>query len=383
MQVSLGNGENTLTVGSSSQYVTVKDASFDVGLLANNNGLVANSIDMYLGKYAANEDGSIAALQLTGNLGDANIAMQQGGSADENMMSMLIGAGSKTDTLLGNSTIDFGNGNNTLTVSNGVETATELAGAEFVFGSEGKHLVQVGSGLSVYEPQNTVLIEKATFDMGGSHDATLSIHAHGKMVRDQDSGTFVEQGSDVTLKNTGTDVSSGDMTSNSTSKFVVTLGSGNDTFTLDNSTESLGTLPENTRKTLVDVNLGEGVNTVLIKGNAEQGENIRVGGVISGDSVIELGDGNDSLQFRTDTGNGNYMRIESGATIHLGGGNDTLDVAPGHLENVTFNLGTGQDNFRFFRAAANAEGDSTTVGGNNLTVIAEEGGSFAEIGMDW
>lgn len=375
-----GNVENltNITTGNGTNKITIdKDATANQ-LATINLGNGTNTLDLSV---------SGSNLTVSGGNGTDNINLS---GANGKITTLNAGANSTNISLKDSATIDNIKANekgSTINIASGTSTHTikEIAGdsgADSI--SVGKNItiseIKTGTGAISIDGEGT--ITKVTVSQNASGDisigngtkttvTTLQTGNNGtnKQNINLANGSTIstleaKSGGAITLNGNG-EVSTLDLTGNSTENITIANGASVKNFTTDANGNDNITVASGGKLDVTDA--GKNLN---FSGGTSKLE-VQSGGDISTITTITMGDGSGSVTLK------DGAKADKLATINLGNGNNTLDLGiSGAANGITVSGGSGIDTIKVSGA-----GKITTLdaGANKTDITLENGGSISTI----
>jgi len=374
-------GTETITTGSGNDSVTINDSSSVAGigggsitLGTGTNVLAINSASGSTNTYNLTNTGNST---ITGGDDNYNVNLSAGSS------SVTLGKGNDTFTLAGagNDSITVGGVSDSVTGATSVNGSTATGNESLLLYSLGTETITTGSG------NDSVTINDSSVTGGGG---TINVGAGSNVVSINSASGSTNT---YTLTSSGNStITGGDDNYNvnlSAGSSSVTLGKGNDSFTLagaGNDSITVGGVSDSvTGVTSVSGSAATGNESLLIyslgtetitTGSGNDSVTINDSSSVAGigGGTINVGAGSNVVSINSASGSTNtYSLINSGnSTITGGDDNYNVNLSAGS-SSVT--LGKGNDNFTL----AGAGNDSITVGGvsDSVTGVTSVNGSAA------
>ena len=391
-KLELTNGNNTLNIASGGNVATLTTITTGNGtnkITIDKDATATNLANINLGNGTNTLDLSVSGSNLTvsGGNGTDNINLS---GANGKITTLNAGANSTNISLKDSATIDNIKANekgSTINIASGTSTHTikEIAGdsgADSI--SVGKNItiseIKTGTGAISIDGEGT--ITKVTVSQNASGDisigngtkttvTTLQTGNNGtnKQNINLANGSTIstleaKSGGAITLNGNG-EVSTLDLTGNSTENITIANGASVKNFTTDANGNDNITVASGGKLDVTDA--GKNLN---FSGGTSKLE-VQSGGDISTITTITMGDGSGSVTLK------DGAKADKLATINLGNGNNTLDLGiSGAANGITVSGGSGTDTIKVSGA-----GKITTLdaGANKTDITLENGGSISTI----
>ena len=375
-----GNVENltNITTGNGTNKITIKEGATASKLATINLGNGTNTLDLSV---------SGSNLTVSGGNGTDNINLS---GTNGKITTLNAGANSTNISLKDSATIDNIKANekgSTINIASGTSTHTikEIAGdsgADSI--SVGKNItiseIKTGTGAISIDGEGT--ITKVTVSQNASGDISIgngtkttvtTLQAGNNGTSNQNinlaNGSTIstleaKSGGAITLNGNG-EVSTLDLTGNSTENITIANGASVKNFTTDQNGSDNITVASGGKLDVTDT--GKNLN---FSGGTSKLE-VQSGGDISTITTITMGSGSGSVILQ------NGAKADKLATINLGDGNNTLDLGiSGATQGITVSGGSGTDTIKVSGA-----GKITTLnaGANKTDITLNNGGSISTI----
>lgn len=387
-KLELTNGNNTINVASGGNVENLTNITTGNGtnkITIDKNVTASKLATINLGNGTNTLDLSVSGSNLTvsGGNGTDNINLS---GANGKITTLNAGANSTNISLKDSATIDNIKANekgSTINIASGTSTHTikEIAGdsgADSI--SVGKNItiseIKTGTGAISIDGEGT--ITKVTVSQNASGDisigngtkTTVNELIAGKNTANQninfDQGSVITtlkaaSGGTLTLNGNG-EVSTLDLTGNSTENITIANGASVKNFTTDANGNDNITVASGGK-------LGSGTELNFSGGNDKL--EVQSGGDISTITTITMGDGSGSVTLK------DGAKADKLATINLGDGNNNLELGiSGATQGITVSGGSGTDTIKISGA-----GKITTLnaGANKTDITLENGGSISTI----
>ena len=364
--IKTGNGSNT---------ITIKDGA-KVSKLANINlGNGTNTLDLSV-------SGVSTGLTVSGGNGTDNINL----SGTNGKIETLVAGENTTNISLKDSanqikTINANDKGSIINIASGSGTITTIegkSGADSISIGTGNTVDEIKTGTGAISIDGEGTITKVTVSQNASGDisigngtkTTVNELVAGKNTANQninfDQGSVITtlkaaSGGTLTLNGNG-EVSTLDLTGNSTENITIANGASVKNFTTD----------QNGSDNITVANGGKfGSGTTLDFSGGNDKLEVQSGGDISTITTITMGSGSGSVTLK------DGAKADKLATINLGDGNNNLDLGiSGATQGITVSGGSGTDTIKVSGA-----GKITTLnaGANKTDITLENGGSISTI----
>ena len=372
-----GNVENltNITTGNGTNKITIKEGATASKLATINLGNGTNTLDLSV-------SGVSTGLTVSGGNGTDNINLS---GANGKITTLNAGANSTNISLKDSATIDNIKANekgSTINIASGTSAHTikEIAGdsgADSI--SVGKNItiseIKTGTGAISIDGEGTIskvtATENATgnINIGQNTKTTIAELDTGKNTNQTinfDKSSVITtlkaaSGGTLTLNGNG-EVSTLDLTGNSTENITIANGASVKNFTTDQQGNDNITVASGGK-------FGSGATLDFSGGNDKL--EVQSGGDISTITTITMGDGSGSVTLK------DGAKADKLATINLGNGDNTLDLGiSGAANGITVSGGSGTDTIKVSGA-----GKITTLnaGANKTDITLENGGSISTI----
>ena len=374
-----GNVENltNITTGNGTNKITIKEGATASKLATINLGNGTNTLDLSV---------SGSNLTVSGGNGTDNINLSGTNgkiatlNAGANSTNISLKASDNTITTLNandkGSTINIASGSGTITTIEG------KSGADSISIGKGNTVNEIKTGTGAISIDGEGTISKVTVSQNASGDISIgngtkttvsTLQAGNNGTNNQNinlaNGSTIstleaKSGGAITLNGNG-EVSTLDLTGNSTENITIANGASVKNFTTDQQGNDNITVASGGK-------LGSGTELNFNGGNDKL--EVQSGGDISTITTITMGDGSGSVTLK-DGAKANKL-----ATINLGNGDNTLDLGiSGAANGITVSGGSGTDTIKVSGA-----GKITTLnaGKNDTKITLENGGSISTINVD-
>ena len=388
-KLELTNGNNTLNVASGGNVENLTNITTGNGtnkITIDKDATASKLATINLGNGTNTLDLSVSGSNLTvsGGNGTDNINLS---GANGKIATLNAGANSTNISLKDSATIDNIKANekgSTINIASGTSTHTikEIAGdsgADSI--SVGKNItiseIKTGTGAISIDGEGT--ITKVTVSQNASGDISIgngtkttvgTLQAGNNGTNNQNinlaNGSTIstleaKSGGAITLNGNG-EVSTLDLTGNSTENITIANGASVKNFTTDKDGSENITVASGGK-------FGSGATLDFSGGNDKL--EVQSGGDISTITTITMGDGSGSVTLK------DGAKADKLATINLGNGDNTLDLGiSGATQGITVSGGSGTDTIKVSGA-----GKITTLsaGANKTDITLENGGSISTI----
>lgn len=375
-----GNVENltNITTGNGTNKITIdKDATASkLAIITLGNG--TNTLDLSV-------SGTNTGLTVSGGNGTDNINLSGTNgkittlNAGENATNISLKANDNTIT-----TINANDKGSTINIASGSGTITTIegkSGADSISIGKGNTVNEIKTGTGAISIDGEGTITKVTVSQNASGDisigngtkTTVAELIAGNNSTNQninfDQGSVITtlkaaSGGTLTLNGNG-EVSTLDLTGNSTENITIANGASVKNFTTDQNGSDNITVASGGKLDVTDT--GKNLN---FSGGTSKLE-VQSGGDISTITTITMGSGSGSVILQ------NGAKADKLAIINLGDGNNNLDLGiSGATQGITVSGGSGTDTIKVSGA-----GKITTLnaGANNTNITLENGGSISTI----
>ena len=393
-KLELTNGNNTLNIasgGNVSALTTITTGNGTNKITIDKDATASNLANINLGNGTNTLDLSVSGatngITVSGGSGTDNINLS---GSNGKITTLNAGANSTNISLKDSATIDNIKANekgSTINIASGTSTHTikEIAGdsgADSI--SVGKNItiseIKTGTGAISIDGEGT--ITKVTVSQNASGDisigngtkttvATLQTGNNGTSNQNINlaNGSTIstleaKSGGAITLNGNG-EVSTLDLTGNSTENITIANGASVKNFTTDQQGNDNITVASGGKLDVTDTS-----KTLNFSGGNDKLE-VQSGGDISTITTITMGDGSGSVTLK------DGAKADKLSTINLGNGDNTLDLGiSGAANGITVSGGSGTDTIKVSGA-----GKITTLnaGQNNTNITLENGGSISTI----
>ena len=367
--ITTGNGTNKITID--------KDAT--ANSLANINlGNGTNTLDLSV-------SGATNGITVSGGSGTDNINLS---GSNGKITTLNAGANSTNISLKANdntiTTINANDKGSIINIASGSGTITTIegkSGADSISIGKGNTISEIKTGTGAISIDGEGTIAKVTVSQNASGDisigngtkTTVNELVAGNNSTNQninfDQGSVITtlkaaSGGTLTLNGNG-EVSTLDLTGNSTENITIANGASVKNFTTDQNGSDNITVASGGKLDVTDA--GKNLN---FSGGTSKLE-VQSGGDISTITTITMGSGSGSVTLK------DGAKADKLATINLGDGNNNLDLGiSGAANGITVSGGSGTDTIKVSGA-----GKITTLnaGANNTDITLEKGGSISTI----
>ena len=375
-----GNVENltNITTGNGTNKITIKEGATASKLATINLGNGTNTLDLSV---------SGSNLTVSGGNGTDNINLS---GTNGKITTLNAGANSTNISLKDSATIDNIKANekgSTINIASGTSTHT----IKKIAGDSGADSISVGKNITISEIKTGTgaisidgegTITKVTVSQNASGDISIgngtkttvtTLQAGNNGTSNQNinlaNGSTIstleaKSGGAITLNGNG-EVSTLDLTGNSTENITIANGASVKNFTTDQNGSDNITVASGGKLDVTDT--GKNLN---FSGGTSKLE-VQSGGDISTITTITMGSGSGSVILQ------NGAKADKLATINLGDGNNTLDLGiSGATQGITVSGGSGTDTIKVSGA-----GKITTLnaGANKTDITLNNGGSISTI----
>ena len=376
-----GNVENltSITTGNGTNKITIDKDATASKLATINLGNGTNTLDLSV-------SGATNGITVSGGSGTDNINLSE---ANGKITTLNAGANSTNINLnTSDNTITTINANDkgsTINIASGSGTITTIegkSGADSISIGKGNTISEIKTGTGAISIDGEGTITKVTVSQNASGDisigngtkttvTTLQTGNNGtnKQNINLANGSTIstleaKSGGAITLNGNG-EVSTLDLTGNSTENITIANGASVKNFTTDANGNDNITVASGGKLDVTDA--GKNLN---FSGGTSKLE-VQSGGDISTITTITMGDGSGSVTLK------DGAKADKLATINLGNGNNTLDLGiSGAANGITVSGGSGIDTIKVSGA-----GKITTLdaGANKTDITLENGGSISTI----
>ena len=388
--INLNNGDNTLNVASGGNVENLTSITTGNGtnkITIDKDATASKLATITLGNGTNTLDLSVSGSNLTvsGGNGTDNINLS---GTNGKISTLNAGANSTNISLKDNSntitTINANDKGSTINIASGSGTIDKIAGkggADSISVAKGNTIKDIETGTGAISIDGEGTITKVTVSQNASGDisigngtkTTVNELIAGKNTANQninfDQGSVITtlkaaSGGTLTLNGNG-EVSTLDLTGNSTENITIANGASVKNFTTDANGNDNITVASGGKLDVTD----NSKNLNFSGGNDKL--EVQSGGDISTITTITMGDGSGSVTLK------DGAKADKLATINLGNGDNTLDLGiSGATQGITVSGGSGTDTIKVSGA-----GKITTLnaGQNNTNITLENGGSISTI----
>ncbi len=390
--INLNNGDNTLNVASGGkieELATITTGNGTNKITIDKNATASKLATINLGNGTNTLDLSVSGatngITVSGGNGTDNINLS---GANGKIATLNAGANSTNINLnTSDNTITTLNANDkgsTINIASGSGTIDKIAGkggADSISVAKGNTIKDIETGTGAISIDGEGTITKVTVSQNASGDisigngtkTTVNELIAGKNTANQninfDQGSVITtlkaaSGGTLTLNGNG-EVSTLDLTGNSTENITIANGASVKNFTTDANGNDNITVASGGKLDVTD----NSKNLNFSGGNDKL--EVQSGGDISTITTITMGDGSGSVTLK------DGAKADKLATINLGNGDNTLDLGiSGAANGITVSGGSGTDTIKVSGA-----GKITTLnaGQNNTNITLENGGSISTI----
>ena len=376
-----GNVENltNITTGNGTNKITIDKDATASKLATINLGNGTNTLDLSV-------SGVSTGLTVSGGSGTDNINLS---GANGKIATLNAGANSTNINLnTSNNTITTLNANDkgsTINIASGSGTITTIEGkngADSISIGKGNTISEIKTGTGAISIDGEGTITKVTVSQNASGDISIgngtkttvaTLQAGNNGTNNQNinlaNGSTIstleaKSGGAITLNGNG-EVSTLDLTGNSTENITIANGASVKNFTTDQNGSDNITVASGGKLDVTDA--GKNLN---FSGGTSKLE-VQSGGDISTITTITMGSGSGSVTLK------DGAKADKLATINLGDGNNNLDLGiSGATQGITVSGGSGTDTIKVSGA-----GKITTLnaGANKTDITLENGGSISTI----
>lgn len=373
-----GNVENltNITTGNGTNKITIDKNATATKLATINLGNGTNTLDLSV-------SGVSTGLTVSGGNGTDNINLS---GANGKITTLNAGANSTNISLKDNAntitTINANDKGSTINIASGSGTITTIegkSGADSISVGKGNTISEIKTGTGAISIDGEGTITKVTVSQNASGDisigngtkTTVNELVAGNNSTNQninfDQGSVITtlkaaSGGTLTLNGNG-EVSTLDLTSNSTENITIANGASVKNFTTDNQGSDNITVASGGK-------FGSGATLDFSGGNDKL--EVQSGGDISTITTITMGDGSGSVTLK------DGAKADKLATINLGDGNNNLELGiSGATQGITVSGGSGTDTIKV--SGANGKITTLNAGANNTNITLENGGSISTI----
>mgnify|MGYP004512919183 CR=1 FL=1 len=376
-----GNVENltNITTGNGTNKITIDKDATASKLATINLGNGTNTLDLSV-------SGVSTGLTVSGGSGTDNINLS---GANGKIATLNAGANSTNINLnTSNNTITTLNANDkgsTINIASGSGTITTIEGkngADSISIGKGNTISEIKTGTGAISIDGEGTITKVTVSQNASGDISIgngtkttvaTLQAGNNGTNNQNinlaNGSTIstleaKSGGAITLNGNG-EVSTLDLTGNSTENITIANGASVKNFTTDQNDSDNITVASGGKLDVTDA--GKNLN---FSGGTSKLE-VQSGGDISTITTITMGSGSGSVTLK------DGAKADKLATINLGDGNNNLDLGiSGATQGITVSGGSGTDTIKVSGA-----GKITTLnaGANKTDITLENGGSISTI----
>ena len=389
-KLALTNGDNTLniasggnvsalttiTTGNGTNKITIDKDATASKLATINLGNGTNTLDLSV-------SGATNGITVSGGNGTDNINLS---GTNGKITTLNAGANSTNISLKANdntiTTINANDKGSTINIASGSGTITTIegkSGLDSISVGKGNTISEIKTGTGAISIDGEGTITKVTVSQNASGDisigngtkttvATLQTGNNGTSNQNINlaNGSTIstleaKSGGAITLNGNG-EVSTLDLTGNSTESITIANGASVKNFTTDKDGSENITVASGGK-------FGSGATLDFSGGNDKL--EVQSGGDISTITTITMGDGSGSVTLK------DGAKADKLATINLGNGDNTLDLGiSGATQGITVSGGSGTDTIKVSGA-----GKITTLsaGANKTDITLENGGSISTI----
>lgn len=390
-KLELTNGNNTLNIASGGNVENLTNITTDNGTnkITIKEGATASKLaNINLGNGTNTLDLSVSGSNLTvsGGSGTDNINLSGTNgkiatlNAGENATNISLKANDNTIT-----TINANDKGSTINIASGSGTITTIegkSGADSISVGKGNTISEIKTGTGAISIDGEGTITKVTVSQNASGDisigngtkTTVNELIAGKNTANQninfDQGSVITtlkaaSGGTLTLNGNG-EVSTLDLTGNSTENITIANGASVKNFTTDANGNDNITVASGGKLDVTDTS-----KTLNFSGGNDKLE-VQSGGDISTITTITMGDGSGSVTLK------DGAKADKLATINLGNGDNTLDLGiSGAANGITVSGGSGTDTIKV--SGANGKITTLNAGANKTDITLENGGSISTI----
>ena len=376
-----GNVENltSITTGNGTNKITIDKDATASKLATINLGNGTNTLDLSV-------SGATNGITVSGGSGTDNINLSE---ANGKITTLNAGANSTNINLnTSDNTITTINANDkgsTINIASGSGTITTIegkSGLDSISVGKGNTVNEIKTGTGAISIDGEGTISKVTVSQNASGDISIgngtkttvtTLQAGNNGTSNQNinlaNGSTIstleaKSGGAITLNGNG-EVSTLDLTGNSTENITIANGASVKNFTTDQQGNDNITVASGGKLDVTD----NSKNLNFSGGNDKL--EVQSGGDISTITTITMGDGSGSVTLK------DGAKADKLATINLGNGDNTLDLGiSGAANGITVSGGSGTDTIKVSGA-----GKITTLnaGQNNTNITLENGGSISTI----
>ena len=394
--INLNNGDNTLnvasggnvenltsiTTGNGTNKITIDKDATASKLATINLGNGTNTLDLSV-------SGVSTGLTVSGGSGTDNINLSETNgkiatlNAGENATNISLKASDNTIT-----TINANDKGSTINIASGSGTITTIegkSGLDSISVGKGNTVNEIKTGTGAISIDGEGTITKVTVSQNASGDISIgngtkttvtTLQAGNNGTNNQNinlaNGSTIstleaKSGGAITLNGNG-EVSTLDLTGNSTENITIANGASVKNFTTDQNGSDNITVASGGKLDVTDA--GKNLN---FSGGTSKLE-VQSGGDISTIATITMGSGSGSVTLK------DGAKADKLATINLGDGNNNLELGiSGATNGITVSGGSGTDTIKVSGA-----GKITTLnaGANKTDITLENGGSISTINVD-
>ena len=389
--INLNNGDNTLNVASGGNVENLTSITTGNGtnkITIDKDATASKLATINLGNGTNTLDLSVSGSNLTvsGGNGTDNINLSGANgkittlNAGENATNISLKANDNTIT-----TINANDKGSTINIASGSGTIDKIAGkggADSISVAKGNTIKDIETGTGAISIDGEGTITKVTVSQNASGDISIgngtkttvgTLQAGNNGTNNQNinlaNGSTIstleaKSGGTLTLNGNG-EVSTLDLTGNSTENITIANGASVKNFTTDQNGSDNITVASGGKLDVTDA--GKNLN---FSGGTSKLE-VQSGGDISTITTITMGDGSGSVTLK------DGAKADKLATINLGNGDNTLDLGiSGAANGITVSGGSGTDTIKVSGA-----GKITTLnaGANKTDITLENGGSISTI----
>lgn len=389
-KIGLTNGNNTLNIasgGNATNLTTITTGNGTNKITIDKNATASQLANINLGNGTNTLDLSVSGSNLTvsGGSGTDNINLS---GTNGKIVTLNAGANSTNISLKANdntiTTINANDKGSTINIASGSGTITTIegkSGADSISVGKGNTISEIKTGTGAISIDGEGTITKVTVSQNASGDisigngtkTTVNELIAGKNTANQninfDQGSVITtlkaaSGGTLTLNGNG-EVSTLDLTGNSTENITIANGASVKNFTTDQNGSDNITVANGGKLDVTDTS-----KNLNFSGGNDKLE-VQSGGDISTITTITMGDGSGSVTLK------DGAKADKLSTINLGNGDNNLDLGiSGAANGITVSGGSGTDTIKVSGA-----GKITTLnaGANKTDITLENGGSISTI----
>ena len=392
--INLNNGDNTLNVASGGNVENLTNITTGNGTnkITIDQGATANQLaNINLGNGTNTLDLSVSGvstgLTVSGGSGTDNINL----SGTNGKIATLNAGANSTNINLNTSnntitTINTNDKGSTINIASGSGTITTIegkSGADSISIGKGNTINEIKTGTGAISIDGEGTITKVTVSQNASGDISIgngtkttvtTLQAGNNGTNNQNinlaNGSTIstleaKSGGAITLNGNG-EVSTLDLTGNSTENITIANGASVKNFTTDQNGSDNITVASGGKLDVTDA--GKNLN---FSGGTSKLE-VQSGGDISTIATITMGSGSGSVTLK------DGAKADKLATINLGDGNNNLELGiSGATNGITVSGGSGTDTIKV--SGANGKITTLNAGANKTDITLENGGSISTI----